>query len=112
MRGATGHTVRRHQTYELSTPDGLRLRTLISRPVDATTYGEALWSHILRDQLHISADEFWACVTHGVFPVRGAAVGGDAAKTLPASLVFALIRQASDVAPLRRRWTIRSSRGA
>lgn len=29
-----------------------------------------MWSHILRDQLGVTADEFWACVRDGVVPDR------------------------------------------
>ena len=29
-----------------------------------------MWAHILRDQLDVTADEFWACVSDGVAPDR------------------------------------------
>lgn len=73
VRNATGQTVRHHQTFELGLPDGRILRTHISRPPDSKdTYGPGLWTRILRDQLGVTADEFWACVQDGVAPVRGA----------------------------------------
>ncbi len=43
----------------------------ISRPPDRTIYGGGLWSHILRDQLKVSSDEFWQCVRDGIPPQRG-----------------------------------------
>jgi hypothetical protein len=60
-----------HETYELSLPDGTVLRTRISRPPDRTTYGPRRWAHILRDQLDVTAAEFWACVQDGAVPDRG-----------------------------------------
>jgi hypothetical protein len=57
-RGKSGH----HVTFELTLPDGRVLRTRISHPPNRQTYGPSMWAHILRDQLHVSEDEFWACV--------------------------------------------------
>jgi len=59
-----------HDTFELDLPDGRVLRTRISRPPNKTTYGVQMWAHILRDQLDVTADEFWACVRDGVAPDR------------------------------------------
>ena len=59
-----------HETYELDLPDGRVLRTRISRPPNRTTYGARMWAHILRDQLDVTAEEFWACVRDGVVPDR------------------------------------------
>jgi hypothetical protein len=83
----TGH----HVTYRLPLPDGRILRTRISRPVDLTEYGPALFGHILRDQLEVTAEEFWTCVSDGTAPTRTPyPIPADA---LPASLVFTLQRQ-------------------
>lgn len=65
-RGKTSH----HITYELPLPDGTVLRTRISRPPGRKTYGKAIWSHILRDQLVVSEQEFWECVRDRVLPAR------------------------------------------
>ena len=59
-----------HETSELPLADGRVLRTRISRPPDRTTYGPRLWAHVLRDQLRVTEDEFWACVRDGVLPDR------------------------------------------
>lgn len=59
-----------HETYELDLPDGRVLRTRTSRPPNKATYGARMWAHILRDQLDVAADEFWACVQDGVVPGR------------------------------------------
>ena len=59
-----------HETYELGLADGRVLRTRISRPPNKTTYGARMWAHILRDQLDVTADEFWTCVSDGVAPDR------------------------------------------
>ena len=72
VRSAVGKRSTHHETYELELPSGSILRTRISRPPDRTAYGAALWSHILRDQLQTSPDEFWRCVRLGTRPDRGA----------------------------------------
>jgi hypothetical protein len=61
-----------HDTYELELPNGDVLRTRISRPPSKKhTYGRSMWTHILRDQLDVTAAEFWACVSEGQVPDRG-----------------------------------------
>jgi hypothetical protein len=76
-------------TYELQLYDGRILRTRISHPVNRETYGERLWSHILRDQLHVDEATFWACVQDGTKPDRGAPEPPPEA--LPADLVHLLL---------------------
>jgi hypothetical protein len=66
-RGKGGH----HVTFELTLPDGRVLRTRISHPPNRQTYGPSMWAHILRDQLHVSEEEFWACVREKKVPQRG-----------------------------------------
>jgi hypothetical protein len=116
VRNARGRVGTHHVTYEFNLPDGRTLRTRISHPPDRTTYGPGLWAHILRDQLGVSEDDFWACVRDGVRPDRGLPV--TPAETLPADLVYLLINRVglSDadvaqmskeeaVARLQRFWT-------
>jgi hypothetical protein len=104
VRDARGRTGTHHVTYELHLPDGRVLRTRISHPVDRSTYGPSLWSHILRDQLGVSEEEFWACVRDGVTPDRGEAA--PPAEALPADLVHLLITRVgladSEVATMTR----------
>ena len=38
--------------------------------MDRTQYRDSMWSHILRTQLEITAEEFWECVTDKVLPQR------------------------------------------
>jgi hypothetical protein len=71
VRSARGRDVRHHDTYEFPLPDGQVLRTRISRPVNPETYGPALAQHILRDQLRVSVEQFWACVRDRTAPDRG-----------------------------------------
>lgn len=71
VRGATGRPVTHHRTYELTLWDARILRTRISRPIDSTTYSRSMWSHILRNQLEVTQEAFWACVQEGVLPDRG-----------------------------------------
>ena len=66
-RGKGSH----HVTFELTLPDGRVLRTRISHPPNRHTYGPSMWAHILRDQLQVSEDEFWACVREKKVPQRG-----------------------------------------
>jgi len=88
---ARGRAVAHHETYKLVLPSGDVLRTRISHPVNRTTYAPAMWSHILRDQLRVTSDEFWACVLDGSRPGRGVPVIPDAA--LPLHLAARLVRE-------------------
>lgn len=89
VRDSQGRTGTHHVTYELHLHDGRILRTRISHPPDRTTYGKSMWSHILRDQLHVDEAEFWACVRDKVMPDRGEPKVPEEA--LPADLVHLLI---------------------
>lgn len=89
VRDARGRTGTHHVTYELNLPDGRVLRTRISHTPDRSTYGVSLWSHILRDQLAVTEEEFWACVRDNRKPNRG--TPQPPAQTLPADLVHLLI---------------------
>ncbi|WP_433516983.1 cytotoxic translational repressor of toxin-antitoxin stability system [Nonomuraea sp. CA-143628] len=89
VRNARGGTGTHNVTYELDLPDGRILRTRISHPVDRSTYGPGIWSHILRDQLQVDEATFWACVQNDVKPDRG--VPEPPSEALPADLVFMLI---------------------
>lgn len=95
VRNAAGQTVRHHQTFELSLPDGRILRTHISRPPDSKeTYGPGLWSRILRDQLRITPDEFWACVHDKVVPDRGDVKPPE--ESIPADVLTILVNRGVD----------------
>lgn len=89
VRDARGRTGTHHVTYELDLPDGRILRTRISHPVDRSTYGPGIWSHILRDQLQVDEATFWACVKDGAVP--GRAISVPPSEALPADLVHLLI---------------------
>jgi hypothetical protein len=91
VRDARGRTGTHHVTYELTLKDGRVLRTRISHPVDRSTYGPAIWSHILRDQLDVTDVEFWNCVQEGIKPDRGEPVVP--VDALPADLVYMLIHR-------------------
>jgi hypothetical protein len=90
-RDARGRTGTHHITYELRLRDARILRTRISHPVDRTTYGPSIWTHILHDQLEVKAPEFWHCVQDGVKPARGAPE--TPAESLPLELVHLLIHR-------------------
>lgn len=89
VRDVRGRSGTHHVTYELGLRDGRILRTRISHPADRTTYGPAIWGHILRDQLQVTDTEFWQCVQAGVKPDRGEPEAP--AEALPAELVYLLI---------------------
>jgi hypothetical protein len=76
-------------THELQLPDGRILRTRISQPPDASTYGANIWGHILRDQLDVEEETFWACVRDGIKPNRGEPE--TPASALPADLAHLLV---------------------
>ena len=93
VHGSTGKPVQHHRTYELVIPSGDILRTRISKPIDRTTYSASMWSAILRDQLRVTNDEFWACVQNKVLPDRGGATSTPNPKALPLHLVNELIER-------------------
>ena len=88
VRSGVGKRSVHHETYELELPDGRILRTRVSRPPDRTGYGAALWSHILRDQLQTSPEEFWHCIRTGEPPARGALPPPEGA--IPTDLAYLL----------------------
>ncbi|WP_254189901.1 cytotoxic translational repressor of toxin-antitoxin stability system [Nocardia noduli] len=93
VRDAKGGTVQHRRTYGLSLSDGRTLRTRISRPVDATDHGPTMWSQILREQLIVSQEQFWNCVTFGKRPDRESrAVAIPNKQSIPAGVVEKLIR--------------------
>ena len=79
----------RDVAFEFYMRDGRVLRTRISHPVDRTTYGPSIWSHILRDQLQVTEAEFWTCVRDGVTPTRD--LPNPPADALPADLAHLLL---------------------
>lgn len=91
VRNARGKPTEHHLTYELPLADGRILRTRISRPADSTSYGSALWSHILADQLQVSAAEFWQCVDERRPPTRHIAADTPTTGALPAGLAYQLV---------------------
>lgn len=91
VTSATGGAVRHHPTFELVLPDSTVLRTHISHPISGSkTYGRGVWATILRDQLHVTEEEFWGCVQRRILPDRGG-VARPSESTLPAALVQQLI---------------------
>lgn len=87
-RSARGKKGQDHLKYELPLEDGRVLRTRISHPPNRTTYAPSMWAHILRDQLDVSEEEFWACVNDGALPERGS--GTPKQPSLPLELVHNL----------------------
>ena len=71
VRSARGKNTTHHDTYEMDLPSGDVLRTRVPRPLNRTTYGPALWSHILSDHLDVTPEEFWRCVSDGILLDRG-----------------------------------------
>lgn len=55
-----------------------------------------MWSHILTNQLMVSADEFWACVKKAEFPDRGVPQPPPAKKAVPLFLIEALRERGVD----------------
>lgn len=67
--GARPGRVGDHFRYTFTTPTGERLYTRISHGRGQLRDPD-LFAHILRTQLQISAESFWAAVDHGVVPDR------------------------------------------
>jgi hypothetical protein len=91
VQSARDRTNKHHITFELPLDDGRILRTRISRPPINESYGKALWSHIVRDQLCVTQGEFWKCVDDGEVPVRSSSVPLPPPAALPAGLAHQLV---------------------
>jgi len=91
VQSARESSNRHHLTYELPLNDGRILRTRISRPPNNESYGKALWSHIVRDQLCVTQGEFWSCVDDGNVPIRSTATPAPPSAALPAGLAHQLV---------------------
>ena len=91
VQSARDRTNKHHITFELPLDDGRILRTRISRPPNNESYGKALWSHIVRDQLCVTQGEFWKCVDDGEVPVRSSSVPLPPPAALPAGLAHQLV---------------------
>jgi hypothetical protein len=91
VQSARERTNKHHITFELPLNDGRILRTRISRPPNNETYGKAMWSHILRDQLFVTQVEFWSCVDDGIVPIRSSALPVPPSAALPAGLAHQLV---------------------
>lgn len=92
VTGATNETGD-HLRFQLRVGDDI-LRSRISLPPSAKhTYGRHRWRHLLRDQLKVTEEEFWACVKDGKLPQRSqpAAVTREAA--IPVEVVNLLIHR-------------------
>ncbi len=96
-RGKTGD----HFRFEKTLADGSILRTKVSH--GQGTYGADLFKHILRDQLQVTAEQFWTAVDKGIAPRRPGeqpSVGPQA--RLPYHLVANLVRKAGyDIGAVR-----------
>ena len=88
---ATGRRGSHHVNYELPLPDGRILYTRVSHPIDRTGYGPSIWSHILRDQLEVTGEEFWDCVSNHVLPDRGQAQS--VAEAIPVGVILTLTQE-------------------
>jgi hypothetical protein len=76
------------------------LRTWISHPPHRQTYGPSRWAHILRDQLVVGEDEFWACVGETKAPQRGRRE--PTTPPIPAGVVAQLLLHGVDESAARR----------
>jgi hypothetical protein len=94
--GKAGH----HVTFELTLPDGQILRTRISHPPKRRSYGPSMWAHILREQLCVSEDEFWACIREKKVPQRSR--GGPVLPSIPAGVVAQLLSHRVEESEVRR----------
>lgn len=91
VRDARGRAAGHHITYRLLLPDGRVLRTRISHPPDRSTYGPSIWSHILRNQLDVTEEQFWRCANDGIAPDRGYRPLPE--NRIPADVVYLLVNR-------------------
>ena len=90
---AAGRPKGDHHRYVQTLSTGEQLYTRVSHGA-GSYHDHGLWSHILRDQLRVTADDFWACVDHGTLPPRPVADRRTPANAIPGQLVWQLIKKA------------------
>ena len=84
-----GRTVSKHEVWTKILPTGDLLRTSISK--GRGDYGPGLFTRIVKRQLRVTIDEFWAAVDRGVAPARVVAASPRPQGTmLPLSAVLRL----------------------
>lgn len=79
-----------HHRYVFTTPTGERLFTKVSHG-HGQIHDRGLFEHILREQLCIDEDQFWAAVDRGVQPTRPSHTPTNAEGALDAKLVRNLL---------------------
>jgi hypothetical protein len=90
---AAGRATGDHHRYVFTTPMGDRLYTRISHGRGKIQDAD-LFRHILRDQLHIEEDQFWAAVDRGKTPERPEPLGSVRAQgAIDAKLARSLLRK-------------------
>ena len=92
LRNATG-SVGHHYRYRLETEDDVLLTRISHPPSARETYGNKMWKAILRDQLKVGEEEFWACVNDGILPERSRPDEPDRGEGPPPEVVALLINR-------------------
>jgi hypothetical protein len=82
-----------HHRYVLTLATGEQLYTRVSHG-SGSYHDHSLWSAILREQLRVTAEDFWACVDHGRLPPRPVADRSTPANAIPGQLAWQLIKRA------------------
>ena len=97
---APGHTTRKHEVWSKTLVDGRVLRAVVSK--GRGEYSPRMTSWIVKHELQVTEQEFWAAVRDGVAPARpGAEPHRPRNELLPLSLVRAL--QAAGYSPAELR---------
>jgi hypothetical protein len=96
---APGRRVSRHEVWTKRLTDGRVLHTAISKGRDE--YGATLFARVLRSQLQVTAEQFWAAVDKGHPPQRpGVSSSRPQGDPLPFSLVERLLAVGVSLAEL------------
>jgi hypothetical protein len=87
---ASGKKTGDHHRYVFTTPTGERLFTKVSHG-RGQIHDRGLFEHILREQLCIDEDQFWAAIDRGVQPTRPSPTPANPEGALEAKLVRNLL---------------------
>jgi hypothetical protein len=90
-----------HWRFTKKMPDGTLARTKVSFGAGQLN-DPKLFAAILRDQLHVSADEFWRVVDRGGPAIRPSRITPEAPRELPAWLVAQLMKEGVKTDDLKR----------
>jgi hypothetical protein len=84
-----GRSVRKHEVWTKALADGSTLHAVVSK--GRGEYSARMMAWIVKHELRVTEEQFWAAVRHGVAPEREATPARPRGELLPLALMKALL---------------------